>query len=420
MTGSAFADSLAGGVGNDALTGGSGADILVSNAGNDTLTGGSGADTMLGGDGSDRYVIELAEDHLGDTIEDIGAGVDELRFTSATASTLTLLSSLVGIESVVIGTGTGATAVATATTALNVDASLVTNALSITGNAGANRLMGGSGIDTLIGGSGNDTLIGGLGNDNLTGGIGIDTFTVASGTDTITDLSGTGTNADILTVGVGAVAIATVTAAWTATAATSNAGTVNITTGGFAVNLASALGPNGYTVTNIGTAAAIVGSAFADSLIGGNGNDTLTGGAGADSMTGGVGNDTLRGDAGSDVLVGGLGNDNLTGGIGSDSFVLNATLGTTNIDTILDFVHLTDKIQLENLIFTQLSVAGTLNAANFSTGAAADANDYILYNTASGRLYYDSDGNGAGVATQIALIGTFTHAGLTAADFTVI
>jgi Ca2+-binding RTX toxin-like protein len=138
-------------------------------------------------------------------------------------------------------------------------------------------------------------------------------------------------------------------------------------------------------------------------------------------MTGGVGRDTLRGDAGSDVLVGGLGNDTLTGGLGIDSFVLNATLGTTNIDTILDFVHLTDKIQLENLIFTQLSIAGTLNAANFKSGAAADANDYILYDTASGRLYYDSDGNGAAVATQIALIGTsFSHAALTAADFTVI
>ena len=112
--------------------------------------------------------------------------------------------------------------------------------------------------------------------------------------------------------------------------------------------------------------------------------------------------------------------DAITGGEGDDVIFGGGGAGTTNIDTILDFVHLTDKIQLENLIFTQLSVAGTLNAANFSTGAAADANDYILYNTASGRLYYDSDGNGAGVATQIALIGTLIHAGLTAADFTVI
>jgi Ca2+-binding RTX toxin-like protein len=124
------------------------------------------------------------------------------------------------------------------------------------------------------------------------------------------------------------------------------------------------------------------------------------------------------------VLVGGLGNDNLTGGADSDFFVLNATLGTTtNMDTITDFAHLIDHIQLENSIFTQLSVVGTLNVANFRSsldGAAADANDYILYNSLNGRLYYDSNGNGAGGATQIALIGVFGHATLTAADFTVI
>jgi Ca2+-binding RTX toxin-like protein len=279
--------------------------------------------------------------------------------------------------------------------------------------------MGGSGIDTLIGGAGNDTLIGGLGNDNLTGGIGTDTFTVASGIDTITDLTG----ADILTVGAGASAVATVTAAWTATAATSNAGTVNITTGGF-VSLSAATGTNGYTVTNTSaTGAGIVGSAFADSLIGGAGNDTLTGGAGADSMTGGAGNDSLTGGAGSDVLVGGLGNDTLTGGVDSDFFVLNAAIGATNIDTILDFAHLTDHIQLENAIFTQLLTVGTLNTANFRSsldGTAADANDYILYNSVSGQLYYDSNGNGAGGATQIALIGAVGHAALTFADLTVI
>ena len=64
-----------------------------------------------------------------------------------------------------------------------------------------------------------------------------------------------------------------------------------------------------------------------------------------------------------------------------------------------------------------------MNVANFRSsldGAAADANDYILYNSLNGRLYYDSNGNGAGGATQIALIGVFGHAALTAADFTVI
>ena len=49
---------------------------------------------------------------------------------------------------------------------------------------------------------------------------------------------------------------------------------------------------------------------------------------------------------------------------------------------------------------------------------AADANDYLVYNQATGALFYDADGNGAGAAVQIALLGT--HPVLTNADFVVI
>jgi Ca2+-binding RTX toxin-like protein len=49
---------------------------------------------------------------------------------------------------------------------------------------------------------------------------------------------------------------------------------------------------------------------------------------------------------------------------------------------------------------------------------AADGNDYLLYNTTSGALYYDSDGNGAVAALQFA---TLTGNPLiTNADFTVV
>jgi serralysin len=87
---------------------------------------------------------------------------------------------------------------------LNVNAAAVTNALSITGNAGPNvltgtafddTLNGGAGADTLNGASGDDTLVGGNGSDLLTGGGGADAFVfnlapnASSNKDTITDFT---------------------------------------------------------------------------------------------------------------------------------------------------------------------------------------------------------------------------------------
>ena len=59
------------------------------------------------------------------------------------------------------------------------------------------------------------------------------------------------------------------------------------------------------------------------------------------------------GDAGNDILVGGAGKDTLIGGADSDRFELHALSdsGTTNatMDTILDFQHLTDRIDVSNI-----------------------------------------------------------------------
>ena len=63
-----------------------------------------------------------------------------------------------------------------------------------------------------------------------------------------------------------------------------------------------------------------------------------------------------------------------------------------------------DTIQLENLIFKALgTTTGTLSANKFFKGAAAhDADDRIIYNSATGALIYDANGNVAGGVVQFA------------------
>ena len=82
------------------------------------------------------------------------------------------------------------------------------------------------------------------------------------------------------------------------------------------------------------------------------------------------------------------------------------------------FVVTEDAIQLENAIFTKLTVTDIVNSNNFKIGpVAADVNDYLVYNNTSGALLYDADGNGAGVAVQIATLGA--NLALTNANFLV-
>ncbi|MBD3795954.1 MAG: hypothetical protein IE878_05380 [Epsilonproteobacteria bacterium] len=90
----------------------------------------------------------------------------------------------------------------------------------------------------------------------------------------------------------------------------------------------------------------------------------------------------------------------LSGGAGDDTFVFNTSL--TNIDTIYDFNHSDDTINLDNSIFTSL-VEGALSADNLAFGTVAlDANDFLIYDKNSGNLSYDTDGNGGGASVVFA------------------
>lgn len=151
--------------------------------------------------------------------------------------------------------------------------------------------------------------------------------------------------------------------------------------------------------------------------------ENANGGDGGDNLLGNNVANILKGRLGSDMLNGRTGNDTLSGGVGNDKFRFDSLLnGTSNVDTITDFAR-GDKIELQNSIFTKLTTAGALAAANFRaniTGRAADTNDYIVYETDTGKLFYDADGSGSKAAVQFALVGITNHPTLIAADFSVI
>ena len=141
------------------------------------------------------------------------------------------------------------------------------------------------------------------------------------------------------------------------------------------------------------------------------------GGFAAVNLTGNALNNILYGTNGDNVLAGGAGNDTIYSYNGADQILFNTALGAGNVDRLEDFTSGTDKILLDNSVFTALS-DGALPASAFVTGtAAADADDRIIFNPADGSIYYDADGNGAGAAILFAVdpIGV-----VTAADFLVV
>ena len=142
-----------------------------------------------------------------------------------------------------------------------------------------------------------------------------------------------------------------------------------------------------------------------DSIKGGWENDTLIGGKGNDVLLGKYGNDKLNGGKGNDVLYGGDtwygdldGMDTLTGGAGTDIFIIDTHDYSGDIDIITDFKHDEDKIYLKHIAWMS---TGELSSDHFcitNSNNALDYDDRIIYNTTTGALLYDRDGNSDNVA----------------------
>lgn len=369
-TGTTGNDVLTGGTGDDVLRGLGGNDQLIGLGGNDRLDGGTGNDTMTGGSGDDTYVVDSATDRV---IELANEGTDTVQTALATYR----LGSFV--ENLTFTYADAGTYSGYGNTLDNV----------ITGAAGTDSLFGVDGNDVLKGLGGADTLNGGAGNDVLDGGTGIDTLIGGTGDDRyIVDSS-----LDIVREGV---------AAGTDTVEASASFTLAI---------------NVENLILTGTAAIDgTGSRDANVLTGNAGNNVLSGLGGADTIDGGAGND---------MLDGGTGQDRLTGGLGSDTFVFSTLSSTTlgsSLDIVTDFTASDgDKLAFSKTVFTALGAVGALGADAFYAGTAAhDATDRIIYNQATGSVFYDPDGIGSRAAVLVATLGDTVHPALSFTDILIV
>jgi len=81
--------------------------------------------------------------------------------------------------------------------------------------------------------------------------------------------------------------------------------------------------------------------------------------------------------------------------------------GSANRDVVTDFNHVQDTFLMDHAVFTKLGGNGPLKAGFFHLGvAAADADDHIIYNKATGALIYDVNGSAAGGAVQFATLAS--------------
>ncbi len=409
------ADTINGSAGDDDLSGHQGNDIISGNAGDDFITGGEGDDTYNGGTGFDTLNFQNAygaatafrginlnaatgtvidpfgfsetfqnfEEYRGTQFADtmLGSSIDEAFMGLGGRDTI---NGGAGIDTVRYdrdvqrGASTGVNV--NLTTGIAIDSFGSQDTLSGIENVRAtdfnDTVVGSSASNFLRGFAGNDTLDGAGGADEMRGGQGNDTYYVDNSGDIVDENADSGAGIDTVRSGI-SFSIANT--------AVAKGGVENLQL--------------------IGTAAINgTGNALTNTLVGNSAANTLNGAAGNDLINGGLGNDTLIGSTGLDTF--------------SFSTALNAT---TNVDTISGFSVAEDTVKLENAIFTAIVGTGVLTAAQFvasAAGAAVDASDRIIYETDTGKLFYDSNGNAAGGSVHFATVSA--NLALTSADFFVV
>ncbi|WP_149535698.1 calcium-binding protein [Siccirubricoccus phaeus] len=352
------------------------ANVMIGGGGNDTLVGLGGGDTFSGGAGDDVIYAYTSDSINGGTGRDVLYMMDDVPATLALDAT--------SIEFVRAGFSSDI-----------IIAAGQTQTVEIYASGGNDQAIGGSGHDWLWGGVGDDTLLGNDGDDVIVGDLGADSLSGGNGNDRIyydpTDTVDGGAGFDAIYISGGA---------------------------GTALNLA-ATGIEWVTdyVSGNDTLDAS-GTSSGVELYSGGGHDSLAGGSGADLIFAGSGDDTLIGGAGDDGLIGEEGADLILGGDGNDRIYAD-TADTVNGGVGYDIMYLTTDlaftvdlgaIQVEWL----QSGAGDDNIS--SSGAAIQVYAGAGNDTVSGSAGVDTLWGGGGADSLLGGGGSDTLVGETGAD----
>jgi hypothetical protein len=340
------------------FVGGPGKDIVTSGEGSDTFAFAaaalSGADRILGGNGRDRLLLTTAGVAGAggvrgvETIDLFKTGADALALNNANFAGIT------GSAITVVCGNAGDI----------VDAAAVSAPHRVV-------IVGGGGADVLTGGNGNDvfdfTAANLTASDTVVGGAGIDRLVVT--TSGAADVRGVAGVEVFELGGKGRNTLTLRNSNFTALRGT----TITVNGGG-----------GGNTISEASVAAA-------DRV-------AINGGAGADTLIAGR-HAAMKGGAGGDLF----------------EFVTPGSRAVPDRNTIADFAHRSDRIAFSDAGFA-LGLAGAsgkpkaLPARLFSVRADGTFNtgaQRFAYNTATGALLYDGDGNGASQAPR--LVATLAH-----------
>ncbi|WP_333717197.1 calcium-binding protein [Sphingobium yanoikuyae] len=378
--------------GNNVVTGAERSDRLSTGTGNDILYGLGGHDDLYAGDGND-----LVEGGAGDDVLDGGSGNDTLSYAHAVAG---------------------------------VRVTLETKLYQDTGGAGFDQVSGFENIrgsafnDDLMGDNGNNILSGLAGADRMVGRGGDDQYWVDTIGDVVIEATGGGYDAVFSRIDYSLPDnVEALTLIGRANVDAIGNDLDNVLTGNAGNNRLQGLSGEDVLIGGAGDDIYHVNSA-GDVVIEapGEGNDLIVSSRSIDllsmadvenvrlvggrslNLNGNALDNVLQGNAGDNILRGFGGHDVLTGGAGRDIFGFDRTPGMGNLVTITDFVVGEDRIDLVGTAFAALA-PGALSEGSFASGGmASDADDRILYDGATGGLFYDADGSGVGEAVQFATL----------------
>ena len=342
VLGSSLVNTITTGAGNDTIDGGGGADIIAAGGGNDSVTMRGGEASIDGGAGNDTLVLAAT------------AVTSAINLTTGKATTSGVTTTIANFET--------------------IDASAMTNGITITGDANDNILIASKGSSFLDGKGGHDTILGGVGNDSLT----------VHGTEASVD-GGTGTN--------------------TLTIAADFTGSVNLgnatdqTSGDLAIvtnmrHVDASLNTTGITLT---------GTSATNFITGGSGNDIIDGGGAADTISAGAGNDqvTFRG-----VEI-------IDGGAGNDTLVITAGTSVVNLANTADQTTSGDSVAITNFENVDAHTMTTAQTLTGSSGAntliGGSGNDTLTGGGGADQLSGNAGNDSFTIDGSSLLVGVGSH-----------